>query len=281
MIPRKWALGILVAIIVYALAQPWLNRTFGWHLPSLTTTARQESEPSVSTSEKNYEATPKSYPKPVPEPKSEPSDVASKSASTASTKSDSKTNVDAKISTNARLEESSSQNTTVKDAASKPTTNTKVDSKPSTGRSDTTDLAAKLGVTGESDLSFGYLKEIGRERYQSPQGLIYTRGSDEGHRLKHIQRHLKDQSDRPGSHGVFDGDMPQVLRWIDETYRRASQGDRMAKKRQEDESTIYELTFDKPIGYIGGIEGKRRKNPPTKRLRLVVIDRNVITAFPF
>jgi hypothetical protein len=132
-----------------------------------------------------------------------------------------------------------------------------------------------------SNLQYGILKEIGRDRFQSPAGLIYNRGSEEGHRLKHLARHLEDQPTRPGSHGVFDGDLEQVLRWIDEAYLKATKGDRMAKTRREDDSTIYEFTFPRPIGYIGGSEGKRRRNPSAQRIRIVVIDKNFITAFPF
>jgi len=126
-----------------------------------------------------------------------------------------------------------------------------------------------------------FLTEVGPDKYKSPAGLFYTRGSEEGHRLKHLARHLEDQPNRPGSHGVFNGDLTQALEWIDEAYLKAKKGDRSARTRKEEESTVYEVTFEKSIGYIGGSDGKRRNNPPTKRIRIVVIGQNVITAFPF
>jgi hypothetical protein len=143
------------------------------------------------------------------------------------------------------------------------------------------ELAEQAGVKGSVATKLNYLTEIGNDRYRSPKGLVYGRGSEEGHRLKHLERHLSDQPNRPGPHGVFDGDLPQVLRWIDEAYEKATQGDRMAKQKREADATIYEYTFGKPIGYIGGSVGKQRKNPSTNRLRLVVNGQNVITAFPF
>ncbi len=130
-------------------------------------------------------------------------------------------------------------------------------------------------------LRFGVLKDLGNERFMSPAGLIYARGSEEGHRLKHLERHLSDQPDRPGSHGVFEGDMKQLILAIDDSYERASKGARGTTKRSEDGMTVYEATFDKAIGFIGGSTGKRKNNPETKKLRIVLSNKNVITAFPF
>lgn len=141
--------------------------------------------------------------------------------------------------------------------------------------------APDSGANLDGQLLYGLLREVGPEHFVSPGGLHYTRGSTEGHRLKHLQRHLKDQPDRPGSHGVFDGDMPQVLRWLDEAYQRASAGAQDTKRRQEDDRTVYEVTFDQSIGYVGGRTGQRRGTPEATRLRLVVEGDRVITAFPF
>ena len=132
----------------------------------------------------------------------------------------------------------------------------------------------------QSELS-SILKETGRDRFVSPAGLVYGPGSEEGHRLKHLQRHLQDQPNRSGKHGVFDGEMPNVIRWIDDAYQRANNKAKGTSMRQEDGRTVIEASFDKPIGYIGGRDGRRDNNPPAKRLRLVVDGKNVITAFPF
>ncbi|MEZ6136910.1 MAG: hypothetical protein R3C53_18600, partial [Pirellulaceae bacterium] len=137
--------------------------------------------------------------------------------------------------------------------------------------------------TSETELLYGLLveKRKGSEDYSSLAGLRYTKGSEEGHRLKHLQRHLEDQPSRPGKHGVFYGDLPQVLRWLDDAYKRGNAGAKGAKKRQDNGMTIYEVSFDKPVGYVGGRDGGRDGNPDAKKIRMVVDGDRLITAFPF
>ncbi|MCY2973789.1 MAG: hypothetical protein NTW52_03885 [Planctomycetota bacterium] len=129
--------------------------------------------------------------------------------------------------------------------------------------------------------TFGYLKSLGRDRYASPEGLVYAPGSEEGHRLKHVERHIVDMPDRAGSHGVFEGSMAEFLTTIDQGYQKASSKAKGTKIRDEEGMTIMEITFDKKIGFVGGSEGRRKGNPSTKRLRIVLNGDRVITAFPF
>lgn len=142
-----------------------------------------------------------------------------------------------------------------------------------------------LNATGDkseaADLLYGLLRETRPDEYVSPAGLRYTRGSEEGHRLDHLARHLQDQPDRPGRHGVFQGDMPQLLLWLDEAYSRANKRAKGTKTRDEEGRTIIEVTFEKPIGYIGGRDGDRQGHPESKRLRMVLDGNRVITAFPY
>lgn len=147
---------------------------------------------------------------------------------------------------------------------------------------------AELGKTSQSErgppsgknLRYGVLKSLGGENYQSPAGLLYvSRGSSE-HRLEHVARHLKDIPDRRGPQGVFDADMEQVLRWLDETYRRAESGKSGAKILPQGNRTVYEATFDKKVGYVGGSVGKRDGNPAAFKIKLVLEGKNVITAYP-
>ena len=137
-------------------------------------------------------------------------------------------------------------------------------------------------ASDENDLDplFGFLTDLGRNRYESPAGLVYGPGSEEGHRIKHIARHLEDQPARPGSHGVFKGGMRAFLVAIDDAYTRAKKGAKGTTKKEDDGSVVYEVTFEKAIGFIGGEAGGRKKNPAAKKIRLVVRGSNVITAFP-
>lgn len=212
LLPAKWLIGLLVAVVLYFFLQPRLNQWFGWNLPSIAAMAGNEA-PKPSKASKTTE------PK-VTETKSTESKSTPSSRTTAGPKQ------------------------------------------------------------ADEDYKFRILKSIGRDRYESPAGLIYAPGSEEGHRLAHIARHLEDQPDRPGSHGVFDGDMASFLIAIDDAYKRARGHAKGTKSRVEDGMTVIEAPFDQTIGYLGGSEGARKKNPKLKKMRLVVRDRNLITAFP-
>ena len=217
-IPKKWAVAVVIALIIYAMAQPFANSRFGWHLPRLGGVLGTD--------------------KPVASNSVEPS---------------------------ARVESGSSAAERLAAGNDAP--------KPSESH--------QTEPVVSENLLYGLLKDTGREVYVSPAGLRYTRGSEEGHRLKHLEKHLKDIPDRPGKHGVFGGDMAQALRWIDDAYTRGKQGAKGVRQRDEDGRTVFEVPFTKTIGFIGGRDGKRENNPDAKRLRLVVDGDQVITAFPF
>ena len=116
--------------------------------------------------------------------------------------------------------------------------------------------------------------------FQSPAGLRYTRGSQHGHRLKHLMAHAEDVPNRPGSHGVFDDANPTaVVALVDEAYLQAQTG-RDTRTRTEDERIVYDVNLRRRIGYIGGESGNRRNRPAAKHMRLVVEGDRLITAFP-
>jgi hypothetical protein len=132
-----------------------------------------------------------------------------------------------------------------------------------------------------SDWLPGLLKPLGRDEYLSPAGLRYTRGSEEGHRLKHVARHLEDQPQRPGRHGVFAGSLADFLQLIDQGFLRAKEGGQGTRQRIESGRTVFEIDFSQPIGFVGGQEGGRLGRPSARRLRLIVDQDRVITAFPY
>ena len=138
--------------------------------------------------------------------------------------------------------------------------------------------AGDTNRTGE--LSAPFLREVRTDVFESPAGLQYGPGSEEGHRLKHIMRHARDDPSRPGPHGVFDGGQSQILALLDEAWLLSSDGGPNVRTQHEDRRTILTVNLGRRIGYVGGESGRRQGNPSASHVRLVVEGVNVITAFP-
>ena len=275
MIPTKWAVIIVVAIIGYVLLQPQINKWFGLSLPSVASLVGDEKQTNQKKQEK-----------------------LDSNEKTSTTKADSKAS---KAATGEKPDKDDSLNKAPtsqprdthpqvsQPQVSQPRVSQPRDGQPRDGQPrdgqprDGQPRVSEptVGAERDSEKVHGFLTEIGRNRFESPAGLVYGSGSEEGHRLKHIERHLEDQPKRPGSHGVFEGDMHAFLVAIDDAYSRAKRGDKGTKKIQDEGSTIYEASFRKPIGFLGGQEGGRKRNPPLKQLRIVVRGNSLITAFPF
>ena len=134
---------------------------------------------------------------------------------------------------------------------------------------------------GDASPQLGVLKKTGDMVFETTAGLVYTRGSADGHRLKHVMRHAEDVPGKP-VHGVFDpGGERAVFAAIDEAYLIADlRGPPQARKQTEDGRTIWTVDMKRRVGYLGGQSGKRKGNPPLTGIKLVLEGRNVITAFP-
>ncbi|MCU0716374.1 MAG: hypothetical protein MUD03_09630 [Pirellula sp.] len=197
-------IGLLLVIVLYAFAQPWLNKRLGWNLPAI----------------------------PIADSSSSPSSNSS---------------------------------------PSQPPVDSSLDAKPSSADSSHADSA-----TAES-----FLQKVGDQTFRSPAGLVYKRGSAEGHRLKHLERHLRDIPDRPGPHGVFNGTMDEFLRIIDAGYTRAKNKESGTSVKNDNGREEIDIRFPSEIGFLGGQEGKRKGNPPLKRLKIILDEDSVITAYPF
>ena len=245
-------LVVIVLIGLYAFARPIVNEQLGWNLPEL----RQGPDGDVTVVDPE---TPSNSTATKPEP------PATKPASSASTPA---------RTSDAKPEGSANAKDPVADRT-RPTSRGTLDS--SKGRA--TNESSVADTRGDSDLLYGLLKDIGSERYVSPEGLLYTPGSAEGHRLEHLRRHTKDQPSRPGSHGVFDGDMAGALRTVDRAYERAKKGQRTTKM-VDDGRTIYTVDMGGRVGYVGGRDGNRKRKPMARRVRLVLEGTRVITAYP-
>ena len=241
-IPTKWAIVIVVSLIAYTLAQPFLNRQFGWNLPSLASEASSNSD--------NAE---RALPQPDPSSATPNLDGGAAVSSGERTKP---------------LERNASN-------AVAPALTANVDERFLNSL-----LAIAPADADQSERLYGVLKVTGKNQFLSPAGLVYTQGSEEGHRVLHVAKHLKDEPNRPSRHGVFHGDIASVLRLIDDAYLRAKSGKKGTRKRNEDGRTVWDVEHDRPIGYVGGRVGKRDGNPDARNLRLVVDGNRVITAYP-
>lgn len=253
-LPTKWAVALVVLFLGYAFIQPMLKKQFGWNLPSLASLNGQ------------------------PDP--QPPNVGSAGRDSGDDSQGAVLDLDKINKKNASSQVEPNNSRGSKSGTSKQDGATRKSTEPPSNSDPPSKTPASSGK-GASNLKYGLLKDLGREEYMSPGGLRYTRGSAEGHRLKHIERHLKDQPSRPGSHGVFYGDMAQVIRWLDDTFDRAKSGAKGTRKKQEDRRLVLEAQFSKPVGYVGGQTGKRKGNPDAKWIRMVVEGDRVITAFPF
>lgn len=119
-----------------------------------------------------------------------------------------------------------------------------------------------------------------RDEFRSTAGLMYVPGSADGHRLKHVLKHAKDNPSKP-VHGVFDGDRDQILEWIDKAYLMGKNGEKGARKESQRDRMVYTANLNERVGYVGGQKGKRNGNKECRYLRLVVQNgTEVVTAYP-
>jgi len=128
--------------------------------------------------------------------------------------------------------------------------------------------------------ALGELREIRNIVFESTAGLRYVPGSADGHRLKHVMKHAKDDLSKP-KHGVFEGDQGQILAVIDEAYEKTKKGGKDVRNSKEGARTVYIVNLGRKIGYVGGSSGERSGNPDCRYVQLVLEDENVvITAYP-
>lgn len=126
-----------------------------------------------------------------------------------------------------------------------------------------------------------YLRFDGGKNLKSPGGLVYTSSRSGEHRTAHVLRHAADQPDRQGSHGVFDADGDDVFRLIDEAYELVKNKSRQVETSMSDGKTELTIDMKRRIGYRGGQSGQRDGKPALQRIKLILYDNRVITAYPY
>lgn len=160
----------------------------------------------------------------------------------------------------------------------------KIDPSVLDGKSDSN--AGKSSKKGKSSFKSSdnngfQLTEIGRDSYRSPAGLVYTMGPRREHRIAHVMRHAKDQPSRSGPHGVFNvNSQDEVLKVLDKAYTMIKNKHRGVNKKGGDRNDEYTIDMPNVIGYVGGEAGNRQGKPKTKRLKLILNEDRVITAYP-
>ncbi|TWT57939.1 hypothetical protein KOR42_13070 [Thalassoglobus neptunius] len=132
----------------------------------------------------------------------------------------------------------------------------------------------------EPDEQAPFLVEVSENIFESPAGLVYRSGSVDGHRVDHVLSHAEDIPSKP-IHGVFRGDREEIFKLIDDAWKIAqTRGPPQVETEQNRDRTVLTVDMKRPIGYVGGQSGKRQGHPECRKIRLVVEDQNVITAYP-
>lgn len=153
----------------------------------------------------------------------------------------------------------------------------------STG-SEAASATVKAPPSSSDDSNAGILRDIGNNVKISAAGLKYGPGSQEGHRLKHVLRHDNDLPDRPGKHGVFDGDqdeMLEMLEVIDEAWSLVKSNATAVRTSHEGSRDIHDVDLKRRIGFVGGQVGNERGKPAASHLRLIVEGDSIISAYPY
>lgn len=297
----KWIATILVLGMAYLLLRPFLVERFGWNLPGFTDVtpqpggSRGDSEGTVPS-----DTVAKNRPIEVPtipeqsEPEGDASDLAGSATAKKPTTKKSKPGSESDSSEEPpQKPERQVATPSVGDKPKVVTSGTKpkpespkpagsggtANSAKPTAPPATSPPVAKSPVPPSDKPKLGVLKDIGRGAFESTAGLIYRSERSEN-RVDHVMQHSHDIPSKP-VHGVFDGKREEILALIDEAYMIAQKRGppQVVTEDQGDRETIT-VNLNRKIGYTGGESGARRGHPPLKKIKLVLEDRDVITAYP-
>ena len=132
----------------------------------------------------------------------------------------------------------------------------------------------------EKSSDLGKLKEIEDNVFKSTAGLLYVPGGAEGHRLKHVMQHAKDNPSKE-VHGVFDGDRDEILAVIDEAFMKAKKGGSDVRSEKQNGRRVFTVNLRRRVGQVGGAQGERQGHPDCRFIRIVLENENeVISAYP-
>ena len=134
------------------------------------------------------------------------------------------------------------------------------------------------GNSGQSQ-SGDFLRSVGKNRLESPEGLLYTMGPRGEHRVDHVLRHGRDMPNRP-VHSVFEGGRNDILAVIDEAYSLVKSNSPRVRSSESRGNDAHVIRMQRKIGYEGGQKGKRNGYPSLENVKLILDGNRVITAYP-
>lgn len=122
-----------------------------------------------------------------------------------------------------------------------------------------------------------WLKDIGGNKFQSPAGLVYTGGRE--HRVDHVLLHCSDNTSKP-THGIFVGDAVTVMKMVDEAYELVKSGSSKVESSRSGDKMTHTASMGRVVGHTGGRKAQRDGKRELRKIKLVLADNRVITAFP-
>ena len=283
-------------LVVYLLLRPWLVERFGLDLPGFTDVKPKveapASDPATTAQQKRDNNRPIDVPV-IPEqsePVIEGEPVATETASNEGTPAPERTvkkptkpkpsvaqtePVAPRTGTSGTGPQLAPPKTTAKPPLTKPTTS--VATKPAQSATQTTPSRPTTTTPPAQppQPKLGVLNLVGRDRYESTAGLVYSE-----YRIEHVMEHSRDHPDKP-SHGVFEGTQDEIFAVIDEAYQLAQKkGPPQVVIEDQGDRTTYTVNLNRKIGHGGGQSGARRRNPPLKMVKIVLEGDEVVTAYP-
>ena len=147
----------------------------------------------------------------------------------------------------------------------------------SESKSKSKDGGGSSGNSNPGKAARDWLQDIGGNKFKSPAGLIYTGGRE--HRVDHVLLHCKDDPSKP-THGIFVGDAVTVMKLVDEAYELAKSGSNKSDSKRSGDKMTHTVSMGRVVGHTGGKKAKRKGRKELRRVKLVLADNRVITAFP-
>ena len=273
----KWVAVGMLLLVVYLLLRPWLIERYGWDLPGLTDAKPRVNVPGDTASpreRRDHRPVDVSIVPEQGEPVAEEKDADEQVASNDIQPKPMTPPADVPANSPTGAAPAKPPGPSGAKSVDKPAT--PVSTPPASNSKPTNSPAPAKPPGGALPAKWSGLKSIGRGKFESPSGLVYDQ-----YRIDHVMEHSRDNTDKP-SHGVFTATtQDEVLALIDEAFDLTKKrGPPQVITEDEGDRTAYTVNLNRQIGRAGGQSGARRRNPPLQKIKIVVEEARVITAYP-